>query len=75
MKTREQLIEEIEKVRVDFATKPFPFCSSKILDLVVSACEEAMARKKTTIPLEDYGIGFNHAIELTLKNLKKLKSK
>lgn len=59
MKTREQLIEEIEKVRIDFATKPFPICSSKILDLIISVCEETIKESP----------------EWAFENLKKLKSK
>lgn len=65
MKTREQLIKEIEIVRVGFATKPFPFCSSKILDLIVEACEEVVASTYS----KDY------AVDKILKNLKKLKSR
>lgn len=65
MKTREQLIEEIEIVRVDFATKPFPTCSTKIIDLVVEVCEGVVASTYS----KDY------SVNKILENLKKLKSR
>ena len=73
MKTREQLIEEIEKLRVDFATKPFSICSSKILDLIVSACEELVIETDEGYQGEELGSVIQ--IDTLLENLKKLKSK
>lgn len=72
MKTREKLLDEVSKKLDSYSPKKTVI---EILGLVIEACEKTVGRKKTNIPLGDYEIGFNHAIELTLKNLKKLKSK
>ncbi len=73
MKTREQLIEEIFPL---ISPEPFKEDVEKIIDLVVSACEEAVSTMEQLERMGDYwSLGWDVIRKRFLRNLKKLKSK
>lgn len=79
MKTREQLIDEVNKKLDSYSPRE---TVAKIIDLVVEACEEAVKNKKE-YPYDYYdpelqsvfSIGRREERKIILENLKKLKSK
>lgn len=83
MKTREELIAKVEKLYCEITGTPLTRAITEtVVDLVVSACEDAVVGSDFTSHYceegdncRDYSQGWNTARDRSLENLKKLKSK